>query len=72
MARVEIFLELDGGAEMMIREVSSIPLTGGVQAASLVQAAYLKAMGALGLTSSTPEQEAAALAADTAEPEKKS
>lgn len=71
MARVKIILEMDGGADMIIVERSATPLTGGVQAAALVQAAYLKIMGGLGLTSATTEQETHPPPADTTGTEKK-
>lgn len=72
MARAEIILSTDGGGEVTVVETSAFPVTGGAPAAVLVQAAYLKIMGALGMTRGTTDTEAQPAAADTTETEKNS
>lgn len=72
MARVEITLSTDGGAELIVIETSAFPVTGGAPAAVLVQAAFMKIMGALGMTSTSTEQEAQPADADTTETENQS
>lgn len=56
MARVKIRLELDGGGVYTITEQSNTPLTGGPSAALLAQEAFVKMLGALGLSAAPAEQ----------------
>lgn len=54
MAAARVIVELDGGGVIDVTERSTVPVTGGVQAALLTQEALRKVLGALGLAVAEP------------------